>query len=299
MTVYITIGIPASGKTTWARQFVADNPDSTIIVSRDDIRAAHGWRSGFNEQAVTRIHRAQMEAGFLEGLDVVVADTNINKSFRNKLIKFCHEHAQDVVLYKFPIALDEAILRDSKRTSHMVGPDVITKFYNDLTSQNMDVEAEYLPAPKFFPYRHGKGAEYREPCIVVDIDGTVARHAHRSPYDESKVLTDEPIDDVIDVVGALVDAYRLVFVSGRKDSCRDDTVLWINRHFGLVEGEDYDLHMRKHDDTRPDYMVKADIYDEHVIPNHNIRMVFDDRDQVVRHVRARGITVAQVSPGRF
>jgi hypothetical protein len=28
-------------------------------------------------------------------------------------------------------------------------------------------------------------------------------------------------------------------------------------------------------------------------------MVFDDRDQVVYHLRRRGITVAQVAPGRF
>jgi predicted kinase len=296
MTVYLTVGIPASGKTTWAREFAHAN-DNVVIVSRDDIRAAHGWKSGFDENRVTAIHRSQMEAAFLDGKDVIVADTNINKTFRKGLIKFCHQHGQDVELRIFTINLDEAIERDSKRESHSVGPDVISKFYNDLAGQTFPESVFFAPEAK--PYVHGKGKDYREPCIVADIDGTVAKHTHRSPYDESKVLTDDPIEDVVEIVGALVEKYRLVFVSGRKDSCRADTVKWIEREFGLFEGEDFELHMRKHDDMRPDYKVKADIYDEHVIPNYNIKMVFDDRDQVVHHVRRRGITVAQVSPGRF
>jgi hypothetical protein len=57
--------------------------------------------------------------------------------------------------------------------------------------------------------------------------------------------------------------------------------------------------MRKTGDLRPDYGSKNEIYDREVIPRYNVRMVFDDREQVVTHLRLRGITVAQVAPGRF
>ena len=300
MEVILTIGIPASGKTTWARNYAKDDPN-TVIVSRDDIRAAHGFTYDLpkeqiakNEAFVTKVQHNQIEAALQDGMNVIVADTNINSKFRNKLIKFCHEHGADVVLIPFPIPLDEAIVRDNKRPDR-VGADVIVRMYNDLQSSNIDADYEEHPAPVFEPYSHATGDRYKPSAIVVDIDGTVARHVNRSPYDESKVLDDEPIEDVADVVHVLSEYYALAFVSGRKDSCRDDTELWLDRQ-GF---SNYDLFMRKADDNRPDYVVKAEIYDTKVIPKYNIRMAFDDRDQVVRHVRKRGITVAQVAPGRF
>lgn len=294
--VTLTVGIPASGKTTWARQFARDNKN-VVITSRDDIRNTHGWKSGFDENRVTRIQRSQIEAALLEGMDVIVADTNINPEFRRQLVKFCHEHGADVELMVFPISLDEAVLRDSKRQSHKVGPDVVTRFYNDL--KNQDLGPAILPAPKFEPYEHKPERTWAD-AVVIDIDGTIAHNAHRGPYDESKVGTDEPISDVIAVTSALGEFFDLVFVSGRTDSCRAETEKWLQEQY-LFDSDtpEYHLFMRKTGDKRPDYVVKAEIYDQEVIPVWNITMVFDDRDQVVRHVRARGITVAQVRPGRF
>jgi len=294
MTVTLTIGIPASGKSTWARQEAKIT--GAIIVCRDDIRDAYGLASGENEQFVTEVHRAQMEAAFLTGRDVIVADTNINPKFRKALIKFCHEHAQDVILLPFHIRLDEAIVRDDRRKDR-VGADIVSKFYNDLASQ--DIKGEFLPAPTFTKYQHGVGADWKPSGFVVDIDGTVAEKGDRNPFDESRVYEDAPIWDVIDTVLALHSSgENIIFVSGRTDGCETDTREWIENVFQFDDGE-YNLFMRKSGDMRPDYVVKAEIYDEKVIPNWNIKMVFDDRDQVVRHVRKRGITVAQVAPGRF
>ena len=290
-TVYLTIGIPASGKTTWARKTAAADKN-TVIVSRDDIRAAHGWVSGFDENRVTRIHRAQIEAALLEDMDVIVADTNINKTFRNRLIKFCHQHGADVVLVPFEISLDEAILRDSTRQTHKVGPQVVKKFYDDL--QGQELQDEFLPARTFEPVEFNYASQFPE-CIVVDIDGTVARHVNRSPYDYSKVGDDEPIWDVVNIINTLGQKYDIVFVSGRDDSCEDDTCAWLDEWITCR----YTLIMRKTGDQRPDWEIKNEIYDAEVLPYWNVRMVFDDRDQVVRHLRKRGITVSQVAPGRF
>ena len=296
-TVYVTVGIPAAGKTTWARRWVAKNPD-TVIVSRDDVRAAHGWVSGFDENRVTRIHRAQIEAALLEGLDVVVADTNINKTFRNRLIKFCHEHGADVVIVPLKISLDEAILRDSKRESHRVGPDIVNKFYQQLQGQDLNMDEEtYLPVQTFDPYVHATEGRRTVPAIIVDIDGTVAKHWNRNPYEYKKVGDDKPIEDVIEIIRLVKRmGVKLIFVSGRDDSCKWDTSFWLDQHLGF---KDYTLFMRKTGDMRPDWIIKNEIYDEFIIPHYKILMVFDDRDQVVRHLRKRGITVAQVAPGRF
>lgn len=293
-TVILTVGIPASGKTTWAREEARKNPNLTI-VSRDDIRNAHGWESGQHEDRVTRIHRSQIEAALLDGLDVIVADTNLNPVFRNKLIKFIHEHGASVVIRPFHIELDVAILRDDRRTTHRVGADVILRFHKMMQEQAEELRhINHIPRPDYEPYRHSG----KPKAAVVDIDGTMARNVSRSPYDESKVLEDEPIQDVIDIIRSVSKDFSVIFVSGRKASSKTDTLNWLTRHFGVSMMERSALLMRDSKDVRPDYVVKNEICDR-IIPICDIVMVFDDRDQVVRHLRARGITVAQVAPGRF
>ena len=288
--VILTVGIPASGKTTWARKYAHD-VGNTVIVSRDDIRHAHNWKSGTNENFVTDIHRAQIEAALLNGFDVIVADTNINQRFRDKLVKFCHEHGADVEIKVFPIGLDEALMRNDGR-EHEVPADVVRKFYDQYANCGVNKDTR-LPCPRYAPYVAGG----KPGTVVTDIDGTLAHMKNRNPYDESRVGEDE-YDEVVAaaVIGVIskLDAESIV-VSGRSDKCREQTEDWLVNH-----GFPYNhLFMRKHGDTRPDYVVKNEIYDASIIPYNDILAVFDDRDQVVRHLRARGITVFQVAPGRF
>lgn len=294
-TAILTVGIPASGKSTWARAYASET--GAAIVCRDDIRIMQGLKHGDNEQLVTEVEHALIEGLIAEGKDFIVADTNVNRTFRNRLIKFCHQRGADVEIVTFPISLDEAILRDANREDS-VGPEVVRRMHDALAGQQ--VKSEALPVQSYAKYEHGLGADYRKPCIVVDIDGTIARHHNRNPYDYSKVGDDEPIRDVIGIVQACYEAnYKVVFASGRDDSCRKATADWIYVYTGLDVDKDSELHMRKTGDQRPDWIIKNEIYDEHIIPFYNIEMVFDDREQVVHHLRRRGITVAQVAPGRF
>lgn len=295
-TAYVTVGVPASGKSTWARENAVDL--NAAIVCRDDIRLMQGLGHGQDEELVTKVAQATMEGLILEGKDFIVADTNINKKFRNKLIKFLHQHGCDVELILFSISLDEAILRDANREAK-VGAAVIRRMHADLSGQFKELsENQSLPVARYADYQHHPK---RQDAIVVDIDGTVARHWNRSPYDYSRVGDDKPIPDVVGVVTSLASDYRVIFVSGRDDSCYQDTSDWIMRELGLdVDAlEEAELHMRKTGDQRPDWQIKNEIYDEKVIPFWNVVMVFDDRQQVVHHLRERGITVAQVAPGRF
>jgi predicted kinase len=295
-TAILTVGAPASGKSTWARENAVDL--NAAIVCRDDIRIMQGLKHGDNEDLVTVVEQALIEGLISEGKDFIVADTNINKKFRNRLIKFCHQRGADVELVVFDVPLDELIRRDFKRDAQ-VGPDVIMRMHNDLKGQQL--KSESLPVQEYAPYEHGLYKDFRQPAIVIDIDGTVARHHNRNPYDYSKVGDDHPIHDVIGIVTTLTTEYFPVFVSGRDDICYEDTANWIERNMGIDvrNPNEARLIMRKTGDQRPDWQIKNEIYDAEVIPRYNICMVFDDRDQVVYHLRRRGITVAQVAPGRF
>jgi hypothetical protein len=132
---------------------------------------------------------------------------------------------------------------------------------------------------------------------MVDIDGTVALTAGRSPYDESRVHEDRPNRPVVDVVRAMHDAgYRILFVSGRTDACREATEEWLAEHVLEVYEA---LYMRKAGDTRKDAVVKLELFDAHIRHAYNVVAVFDDRASVVAAWRSLGLTVFQVAEGDF
>lgn len=136
--------------------------------------------------------------------------------------------------------------------------------------------------------------------VIVDIDGTVALREGadpRSPYDWHRVHEDTPNSAVIAVVEALAHAgHRIVFLSGREDVCRADTLTWLKEHIGIPG---FELYMRKADDRRRDSIVKRELYDAH-LAGQDILCVIDDRDQVVHMWREDlGLTCLQVAYGDF
>jgi hypothetical protein len=143
----------------------------------------------------------------------------------------------------------------------------------------------------------GRGVTRRPSAVLVDVDGTVALRGDRSPYDESRVHLDTPNRPVIAAVRALHAAgQRIVFCSGRTDGCRAATERWLGEHVAVAyEG----LHMRRAGDRRKDWVVKSELYREHIEPRYDVLLVLDDRDQVVRAWRGLGLTVFQVAEGDF
>jgi hypothetical protein len=123
-------------------------------------------------------------------------------------------------------------------------------------------------------------ASLRE-CVIFDLDGTFAFLGDRSPYDASRAEHDE----VNQAVHFVYEAIRrgkpetvVLLVSGREDRWRAETERWLERH-GIIAD---DLFMRRAGDRRKDTVVKREIYERHIAGRYTVRVVFDDRDQVVR-----------------
>jgi hypothetical protein len=118
-------------------------------------------------------------------------------------------------------------------------------------------------------------------CVIFDLDGTFAFLGDRSPYDASRAEHDE----VNQAVHFVYEAIRrgkpetiVLLVSGREDRWRAETERWLERH-GIIGDE---LFMRRAGDRRKDTVVKREIYERHIAGRYTVRVVFDDRDQVVR-----------------
>lgn len=133
-----------------------------------------------------------------------------------------------------------------------------------------------------------------KPCVICDIDGTIAIRVNRGPYEWSKVDQDASNAPVVNVIRALhAYGYSIVFTSGRKAQCRDLTAEWLAVHFG---SPDFQLLMRDDDDNRPDHVIKQEMLDI-VKRFYTVICAFDDRQSVVDMWRANGIVCMQVNPG--
>jgi hypothetical protein len=140
-------------------------------------------------------------------------------------------------------------------------------------------------------------------AVLCDIDGTLAlmgkgKPGRRGPFDWHRVGEDDPHTPIIELVAILRTAgFPIIYLSGRDESCRRITESWLLHH-GLLTGDE-PLHMRRHNDNRPDHQVKRQIYRHKIEPYYDVAYVIDDRDQVVRMWRSLGLTVLQVADGNF
>mgnify|MGYP000836579968 FL=1 len=127
-------GIQGSGKTTWARKWVLEDPEHRVRFNNDDIRNMLGkyWVTS-REHLVSDIKKDFMVSAMEFGYDIVVDNMNFNP----KEIEY-YENLVDSTLgymncysleYKdFFIPLEVCIERDSKR-ENPIGEEVIRKTY--------------------------------------------------------------------------------------------------------------------------------------------------------------------------
>ncbi|MER5754400.1 AAA family ATPase [Streptomyces sp. NPDC002088] len=287
-TLTMTKGLPGSGKSTWAKKTVAAaQPGTMVRVNKDDLRGMlhDNVQKGPNERRTVKA-RDFLVAGFLgQGVSVIVDDTNLNPVHERRLRALAETYgAEFKIADHTAVPLHTCIRQDLKR-DRSVGEQVIRGMYD-----------QYLrPAPEEPPaYVDGLPN-----VVLVDLDGTVAKMADRSPFEWDRVGEDAPHDDVIDLVNTLHDAGAvIVFVSGRDGSAYDQTREWLARYVGEWTREAL-LLMRPAGDMRKDSIVKGEIYERDIQGQYNVWLVLDDRDQVVQMWRQRGLRVLQVAPGNF
>jgi predicted kinase len=292
-------GLPASGKTTLAREWVGKNSLKRCRLNRDDMRLAMFNRDGIlareQEDAITKAQHAQATALLKAGWSVIVDDTSLRLRYANAWATLADDlgAAFDVVDVNTPV--DECIRRDWERKvagGRGVGAHVIEEL-NERFATRPDVK----PVPKVKvvgePYVPDKS---KTPAIIVDIDGTLAHMNGRGPYDDHLVHTDTLDRTVAGIVAEYVHLdYFILLCSGRDEKCRDITKKWL-----ADNGVHYDaLFMRPAGDNRNDAIVKRELFDTHIRHQYDVAFVLDDRNRVVDMWRGLGLKCLQVAPGDF
>lgn len=129
-------GLPASGKSTYAKKLVNENPENTVIVNRDSIREGLGkyWIPS-RENLVTIIEDSMIIESLKKGYNVIVDATNLNTKTIAKFENYRNDCDYDIeLIYKhFETPLWKCVLRDWKRGlfgGRKVGYKVIKGFYD-------------------------------------------------------------------------------------------------------------------------------------------------------------------------
>jgi predicted kinase len=273
-------GLPASGKSTYAKELVAKD-HNWVRVNKDDLRAMMngGVFSGKLEKQIVRIERKLAEDALKIGKSVVIDDTNFNPDHEEYFRRLAKMYMEEFEVKFFDTPLEVCIERDNKRANG-VGETVIRKMYNQYLKPQPAVYEHNLSLPT---------------AIICDIDGTLAHMKDRSPYDWNKVGEDK-VDPIIkNLLDAVKGYYIIILISGRDEACREETKKWLEKH-DIPHAR---LVMRPEGDIKKDSIVKRELFEKCIRPYYDIEFVLDDRNQVVDMWRSLGIKCLQVQEGDF
>ena len=129
----ITRGLPASGKSTWAKQWVLEDPEHRVRINQDDIRLMLGkyWVLS-REKLVQEIQFNAIIEALNREFDVVIDNTNLNNKVLDQFNRLIRTFEDYEIEYKdfFDTPLSVCIERDKNRDLQ-VTEKVIRSFYNN------------------------------------------------------------------------------------------------------------------------------------------------------------------------
>lgn len=299
-TVYILKGLPASGKTSYAKKLIDENPGRYKRVNKDDLRSLldNGHWSKGNEKFVLKVRDAIIAEALKEGYHVIVDDTNLHSKHEKAIREIVDWHNEverpfeknvEVKIKDFTdVPVEECIKRDGKR-ENPVGEKVIRDMYNQF------LKPEPVKGPEYDPNLPD--------CLWCDLDGTIAlgiEAGHRGPYDWDKVGQDKVDPAVLSILRKFHKEIPILFMSGRDGRCYDLTKEWLMEQGFEIGKDGCELHMRTEGDNRKDSIVKRELYEQFIKGKFNVLFCLDDRSQVVKMLREElGLKVLQVSSGEF
>lgn len=316
-TAIITRGLPASGKSTYAKNLLKKEQGRWKRINRDDLRAMfdESTYSKDNEDFIRLAQDNLIVAALNDGYDVIIDNTHLVPNTLKKLHNLLSSVGDVKVIEKaFNVSITECIQRNAQREGRARVPD---KVIHDMAhGSGIDRGKKLLDKETYYPPRGNHSTVAQDltlpKAIICDLDGTLAIIGDRNPYDATDCdKKDHPNWPVINAVKAMSkQGYHVIFLSGRDQKYEKETHAFIDKYCrvkytpdengmfnqGVI---DYDLYMRPRNDMRKDAIVKQELFDAYVKNKFNIEFVLDDRNSVVDLWRSIGLTCFQVNYGNF
>ena len=314
--LYLLSGLMASGKTTKALAWEAEDPEWRRRISWDELRISlYGPNWHFNrdaERAMKSHGRKIARQWLLEGRSVVIDNTNLTDRTKESWRNLAREMAVECLEEELHTPIRVCVERDRKRDpDKRVGRAVIERWA---------LETGWIDWSLYTSRRF----------IIVDVDGTLANTDHREHFVSGETIhltecqdlvpfkngtcthcgvrqfkkdwrsffanvhLDEPIRPIFKLVKLLEEDFWVITVSGRPiDPCGIPTEDWLLKY----DLDPLFLFMRASHDKGPDSEAKQAILD--YLPKDRIAYVLDDRNSVVEMWRRNGLTCLQCANGDF
>ena len=287
--IIVCQGLPASGKSTWAKEQVSTKGSKCKRVNKDDLRSMIdcGRHSKSNEEFVIKVRDFIIEESITSGKDIIVDDTNLDPSHIKRFNEIAKSNGVEVEIVDFTdISLQTCLDRDSKRETP-VGDKAIMFMYNKYIKSNKK-DSHVIPNyPQNDKLCH---------AVVFDLDGTLADISHRSPFDVAKCPNDSPNVPVVSIFNMYKTAgYRMIILTGRSDKYETETKKWLKDN----DIQYNELYMRTHGDHRKDVVAKKELFETHIYGEWFVQCFYEDRNQMVELWRSMGFPCMQVAEGNF
>lgn len=301
--IILTRGIPGSGKSTWARAWVEESPETRIRINYDDLRNMMGpyWIPSREHMLDSIIWPAINEAAYNDvSYDIVIDNMNLNpkvwKKFENWIetfnkSSFGTEHdVQYVLEFKdFFIPVEECIKRDAMRPNP-IGEKTIKEIWKKYRHfiQTTAVE-KYVNNMRAFD-------SSKPDCVVIDMDSTMCFNMSKRPW-YGKGSTELMLDDVpnINVVKLLQIIHKdcpVIVCTGRDTSQKEVTKQWLAK-YDIFPTK---IYMRQAYDFRRGVEIKEELINQ-ILEEYNIIAIFEDSEPIVQKLRDMGLTVLQPNKG--
>lgn len=318
----VLIGCQGAGKSTWANKKVEED-NSFIVISRDNLRrllynldenfTGYYNTEGFNEKEslVSSMEEALVIRAVQNNKSVIIDGTNVDiKYLRNFLIKYTPYFGVNNIHFKIfgeynnPDNKHIYWSRTQERGFNPISMDIISSFFDRMVNllHDFDYKIEEIKKEIGEGYLLGRMNNINrrndfKSCIIFDIDGTLAIHNNRGPFEYEKCVDDITCDEVVSLLWDTEEnapARDIIICSGRPETFRKQTEDWLNKNIIYP----VKLYMRKENDYRPDYIVKSEMWRE-ILKDYCIEYMVDDRPQVINYARNCGFFVFQVQDKIF
>ena len=291
-------GIQGSGKSTFAKEWVKEDPKTRIRFNWDDMRNMMGeyWVPERENTGIMKTLRTSFLNEMMQkGWDIVIDNMNLNPKdweFYEGVVKSFNENYSDIkyeIEYKdFFIPVEECIRRDAMRPNP-IGEQIIRATWKRYRHFIICKEIE----DKFYKIKtYNKD---KKDCIIVDMDSTLCVNLTRRPFytDDwaDNCLYDSPLIGPISIVRAqkMTGTCDVIILTGRREEGRAQTEEWLKTY-----NVPYDrLFMRGESDFTKSDTFKEKILETFILPKYNVLFAIDDDNKCVKMFRRNGIICLQ------